>query len=620
MADESVNVKVNTTADTKGVEQSTSSFLKLSGAVAAGQAIYSLASQAISKIGDTAKSVVSDTENLGKSTLQLQREMGISAESASGLLAVFNRFGVDTQGVSKDMGLFSKQIIAVADPAKYAGSIFDDLGVKVLGTNGTLRTADQVMLDVADRFKELPNGVQKTTDAMKLFGRSGKDMIPILNLGSSGIQELEQKAAQMGLVLTQNNVESIRKLIIAQKDWHEETEGIKIQLGEAIIPKLTEAATVITSNFIPAVRDISKFLKPFGEDLIGVGKGLEDAGEKAGQFLTPSFVALFNAIKQLIPPLETLWKRYIAPLIPILGSALVVAIMLVVNQWRIMIEILTKVTNLIVNHRVALVAVAGALAVLAAVWLTTAIPAAIAWAAAGVSAGIAWLVAAAPMLAIVAVGAALAAVAYEIIAHWSNVKQWFFDALNWFKAHWGDLVAILFGPFGIAVDLIIRNWGRITDFFVGLKNTVLGLVSDAGNWLYNVGKSIIQGMINGIKDAVGGIGGALGKVGSDIGNSVKGALHAIHIPGFASGVSNFSGGLAVVGEQGPELAYLPSGSSVIPAKQTASILGGGGGGRQQTVTIGNVFLGSSAAAQTFFDNLDQDTINVRRGLTANRGS
>jgi len=36
------------------------------------------------------------------------------------------------------------------------------------------------------------------------------------------------------------------------------------------------------------------------------------------------------------------------------------------------------------------------------------------------------------------------------------------------------------------------------------------------------------------------------------------------VPGFASGVKNFGGGLAVVGERGPELVRLPAGSDVLP--------------------------------------------------------
>jgi len=54
---------------------------------------------------------------------------------------------------------------------------------------------------------------------------------------------------------------------------------------------------------------------------------------------------------------------------------------------------------------------------------------------------------------------------------------------------------------------------------------------------------------------------------SQIGAAEK-ALQAsnvqIQVPGFAGGVTNFSGGLAVVGERGPELVRLPAGSDVIP--------------------------------------------------------
>jgi hypothetical protein len=42
------------------------------------------------------------------------------------------------------------------------------------------------------------------------------------------------------------------------------------------------------------------------------------------------------------------------------------------------------------------------------------------------------------------------------------------------------------------------------------------------------------------------------------------------VPGFAGGVENFAGGMALVGERGPELVNLPRGSDVIP-------MGRGGG-------------------------------------------
>ena len=70
-----------------------------------------------------------------------------------------------------------------------------------------------------------------------------------------------------------------------------------------------------------------------------------------------------------------------------------------------------------------------------------------------------------------------------------------------------------------------------------------------------------------------GIGIALEAVGTVIENA------ASKIPGFAGGVTNFGGGIALVGEHGPELVQLPSGSNVIPNHQLGSF------GNGQTINI-----------------------------------
>jgi hypothetical protein len=52
-----------------------------------------------------------------------------------------------------------------------------------------------------------------------------------------------------------------------------------------------------------------------------------------------------------------------------------------------------------------------------------------------------------------------------------------------------------------------------------------------------------------------------------------GSLLQKAIPQFADGVTNFGGGLALVGERGPELVRLPRGSDVIPNNQLGGISG-----------------------------------------------
>jgi phage-related tail protein len=63
-------------------------------------------------------------------------------------------------------------------------------------------------------------------------------------------------------------------------------------------------------------------------------------------------------------------------------------------------------------------------------------------------------------------------------------------------------------------------------------------------------------------------------------NVVHNVVHTTggHVPAFAKGTMSAPGGLAWVGEQGPELVNLPRGSQVIPAGRSARMAAGGGGG------------------------------------------
>lgn len=56
-----------------------------------------------------------------------------------------------------------------------------------------------------------------------------------------------------------------------------------------------------------------------------------------------------------------------------------------------------------------------------------------------------------------------------------------------------------------------------------------------------------------------------------LGTAIKNQFNNTKVPGFADGVTNFSGGAALVGERGPEIVTLPIGSNVIPNNPFAGI-------------------------------------------------
>jgi hypothetical protein len=89
---------------------------------------------------------------------------------------------------------------------------------------------------------------------------------------------------------------------------------------------------------------------------------------------------------------------------------------------------------------------------------------------------------------------------------------------------------------------------------------------------FQIAVNWMQELIRGIQSKAGGIGGA---VKSAIGGILPEGVRKL-IPGFADGVRNFSGGLAVVGERGPELVNLPKGADVFTNEESRRMTGGQG--------------------------------------------
>lgn len=132
-----------------------------------------------------------------------------------------------------------------------------------------------------------------------------------------------------------------------------------------------------------------------------------------------------------------------------------------------------------------------------------------------------------------------------------------------------------------AADILGSAFGDIIsgDFAEGLANAASGLLGVIGGILQEVGKQIIvtSTLIQALKktlstlfaNPLAGVGIGLALV------ALGGLLKNINIKGFANGVTGFQGGTALVGEDGPELVRLPTGSDVIPNNRLGEFNGSG---------------------------------------------
>lgn len=123
---------------------------------------------------------------------------------------------------------------------------------------------------------------------------------------------------------------------------------------------------------------------------------------------------------------------------------------------------------------------------------------------------------------------------------------------------------------------IVQATGKAGQVAIGW---VVSKVKDLVGKVVSAGASIKSGFETGFKPiqwAIDKIQDLIGWVSKIKIPNLGGALSKI--PGFAGGVTNFRGGLAVVGESGPELVRLPRGSDVIPNHHMGSVAASAGAG------------------------------------------
>lgn len=198
---------------------------------------------------------------LGHEINEMSERTGISAEMLSTLKLAADKGGSSLDGLAIGLRFLSKSMYAAYTGSKEALDIFGRLGISVKTPTGQMRDMGKVLLDVSDRFASLPAGAEKSYLAIKLFGRSGTQLIPMLNMGSAAIKEQMELAQKMGIVFTEKTAKAADEYIDSLKDLQASFRGVKTDIANVMIPILTR----LSENTVQAISEMRKKISQFVE-------------------------------------------------------------------------------------------------------------------------------------------------------------------------------------------------------------------------------------------------------------------------------------------------------------------------------------------------------------------
>lgn len=132
----------------------------------------------------------------------IAEKSGITVESLSALRFAGETTGTSFESLTDGVRKLSRGMAEAAAGNKEWAGAFNAIGVSVRNADGSLRSADDVLLDLADRFSGYADGASKAALAQQFFGKSGAELIPILNQGGDGIRKMRGEAEELGQVFS----------------------------------------------------------------------------------------------------------------------------------------------------------------------------------------------------------------------------------------------------------------------------------------------------------------------------------------------------------------------------------------------------------------------------------
>lgn len=206
---------------------------------AAATAVGFSLSQMMSKFLDTGDAI-------DKASIRL----GIGAERLQSLQYAAKMSGATAEDMNSALGKLNENIAkAAAGKNEELASLFKKLGISLRDANGHVRTAADVLPEFADAIQRNTNSSVRARMAIAAFGDAGQKLIPMLQDGSKGLADMEKKAHDLGLTMSQDDVKAAASL----GDKFTDLGSVFDSFGNTISAKL---APVLG----PLIDDLTEFL------------------------------------------------------------------------------------------------------------------------------------------------------------------------------------------------------------------------------------------------------------------------------------------------------------------------------------------------------------------------
>jgi len=181
-----------------------------------------------------------ETAQLADEILTLSSIAGMTTDTIQELNYAAELVDVSTDTMTGAMSRMIRSMDQAKDGGNEASEAFRKLGLRVTDSYGKLKDSEQMFYDVIDALGRVRNETERDALAMQIFGRSARELNPLIEAGSQRLRELGEEAQKMGYVMDTDTLESFGRLDDAMQRFDNQTQAFKNSIAMVMLPVLTE--------------------------------------------------------------------------------------------------------------------------------------------------------------------------------------------------------------------------------------------------------------------------------------------------------------------------------------------------------------------------------------------
>lgn len=420
-----------------------------------GAGIVTAATAAVAGVVSMATGTAQAADEVDK----MSQKIGVSKTAYQELDYILGQNGIDVNILQGGMKSLVNQMDATANSSGGAETALSKLGVSATNVDGSLRSQEAVFYDTIAALQGMSNETERNALANDVFGKSATELAPLLNGGAQSMEELRQRAHDLGLVMSDDTVNAGVKLGDTIDDVKGAFEAMGNKIGAAAIPAVQQFADFIIAN-LPTIQAMVSQLLPIIMSLL---QGMLPPLMSLATSLLPVIMTL---IETLLPPITELAAAILPILVQVLEQVLPPFLQLAQAILPVIVSLITALLPVITPL---LELMAPILSVLLAIitplldLITLILPA------------ITDIITKFIVPAIELLGELIRLVAQSFINSWANIKSAWSVVAGFFTGIWdsiktsaGEVVTSVVTFFTNAWDSIKTVYNAVADFFTGV--------------------------------------------------------------------------------------------------------------------------------------------------------